>query len=131
MAPPEGKRALSSFGRARALQARGSGFDSRRVHQRRRKGVKKTKIRVVREDRIPAFAAWCSGSLKAKDGTVLLNVEACLGELVDEDGKKARSNRARIVVESLMHEFGHAVEEALGLRHSEMMVEKASSRFFR
>jgi hypothetical protein len=89
------------------------------------------KIKVVRNDVIPAFAAWCEGSLVAEDGTVLLNVDACLEELMDEDGKPVQMNRARIVVESLMHEFGHAVEEALGLEHDEELIEDATAKFFK
>jgi len=90
-----------------------------------------SRIKVVRDDGIPAFAAWCDGSLKAQDGTVLLNVDACLEELVDEDGKPVQMNRARIVVESLMHEFGHAVEEALGIEHDEELIEDATGKFFK
>jgi len=90
-----------------------------------------SKIKVVREDRIPAFAAWCDGSFKDGDGTILLSVDACLEELVDEDGKPVQMNRARIVVESMMHEFGHAVEEALGIEHDEELIEDATSKFFR
>ena len=90
-----------------------------------------SKIRVVRDDGIPAFGAWVSGSLAEERGLVLLNVEACLGELSDEDGKKVELNRARVVVETLMHEFGHAVEEALGLEHDDALVEEATNGFFK
>jgi len=91
----------------------------------------KHKIKVVADNGIPAFAAWCSGSLKAKDGTILLNVEACMDKLVDGRGKRTKLNRARVTVESLMHEFGHACEEALGLKHDETLIENASSKFFK
>lgn len=89
------------------------------------------KIKVYREDGIPAFGAWCSGSLKADDGTILLNVEACLVELADEDGKPIECNRARVVIESLMHEFGHALEEALGIEHDEVLIEQSTFKFFK
>jgi len=77
------------------------------------------------------FGAWCDGSLKAKDGTILLDIEACLDDLVDEDGKTVPMNRARVVVGTLMHEFGHALEDAFGLKYNEAYIEDATSKFFK
>ena len=90
-----------------------------------------SKIVVVRGDDIPAFGAWGSGSLKDEQGLIILNVEACLENMADENGKPVEMNRARVVVETLMHEFGHAVEEALGIEHSDTLIEDASNKFFR
>lgn len=92
----------------------------------------KVKIKVVREDGIPAFAAWVDGSLKDGQGEILLNVEACLGELVDEDGNPTcKMNRAQVVIGSLMHEFGHALEDVLCVSHDEVMVENEVCKFFK
>jgi len=88
-------------------------------------------IKVVRGDGIPAFGAWCDGSLKSKQGKILLNVEACLGELVDDNGKPVKMNRAGVVITTLMHEFGHALEDVLGLEHDEARIENATSRFYK
>ena len=90
-----------------------------------------SKIVVVRDDGIPAYGAWGSGSLRDEQGLILLNVQACLEDMVDEDGKPVQMNRARVVVETLMHEFGHAVEEALGLEHDDTLIEDATNKFFR
>jgi hypothetical protein len=88
-------------------------------------------VKVVKQD-LEGFGAWCAESLKENDGTILLNLEACLGELVNEDGTQAPGcNRARLVVETLMHEFGHSVEEALGLNHDEDFIEESASKFFK
>ena len=90
------------------------------------------RIKVTREDSIPAFAAWVDGSLDSGEGEILLNVGACLGELEDEDGNSAgKMNRAQVVIGSLMHEFGHALEDALKVDHDEAMVENEVCKFFK
>jgi len=93
--------------------------------------MKNIRVKIVKTDGLPAFAAWCDESLKADDGTILLDVEACLGELVDDDGKTVPMNRARVMVGTLMHEFGHALEEALGLKYDEDFVEDVTSKYFK
>ena len=93
--------------------------------------MKRHRINVVRCRGIPAFGAWCDGSLKAKDGTILLNVDVCLDDLVDCKGKKVNMNRAMVVMSTLMHEFGHALEEALGVKHSQTRVENITSEFYK
>jgi len=90
------------------------------------------RIKVTREDSIPAFAAWVDGSLDSGEGEILLNIDACLGELEDEDGKSAgKTNRAQLIIGSLMHEFGHALEDILEVEHDEAMVESEVSKFFK
>jgi len=91
----------------------------------------KLKVKVARCDKIPAFGAWADGSLKNGDGVILLNVEAVFGDLVDDKGKIVKCNRARVLVETLMHEFGHAVENALGIKYDDTMIENASSKYFK
>lgn len=92
--------------------------------------VVKSKELLSEEGRM-GFGAWCDGSLKAEDGTILLDIEACLDDLVQEDGTPVPMNRARVIAETLMHEFGHALEDALGLKYDEDYIEDTTSKFFK
>lgn len=90
------------------------------------------RVKIVKDGQIPAFGAWVCKSLKAKDGTILLNVDAMFGELVYGDGSRATiSNKERKMhlVEVLMHEFGHALEEHFGLPHSERRIHAAVGKY--
>ena len=90
------------------------------------------KIKIVKNSEIPAFGAWCSESLKKDDGTILFNVEALMAEMVDAEGnpvEMTEDDRKRAFIEILMHEFGHALEEAFGFDHNELFVETAVSSF--
>lgn len=90
------------------------------------------KVKIIKCSHMPAFGAWCAESLKKKDGTVLLNVEACLGNMVDENGKKvvlSKRDTQRLIITTLMHEFGHALEEYFKIKHSELRVRRATHKF--
>jgi Zn-dependent oligopeptidase len=98
--------------------------------------MKRIKIRVEKFQHkdSPAFASWCCDSLKAKDGTILLNVDAILKNgWINEKGKTVRvskKDRTRVLITCLMHEFGHALEEAMGLNHSELRMHKNTNGFY-
>ena len=90
-----------------------------------------TNIKILRDDSIPAFGAWCAGSC-ANEPTVLLNVEACFSDMQDEVGNPiiySPAEKKRIVIETLMHEFGHALEEFFNLEFNEEEIERVCSTF--
>lgn len=91
------------------------------------------RVKVIKHSQMAAFGAWCCESLKSEDGTILLNVEALMDEMVDEHGKPVEWNdddRKRAFMTTLMHEFGHALEEAFGLEHDELIVEAESTNIY-
>lgn len=84
-------------------------------------------IHITRDDSIPAFAAYCSPSIKEEDaGLVLLNIAATfcsVAEYPDDIGAK------EVLIESIMHEVGHALEEYLGLEFDEERIEKIVEQY--
>ncbi len=118
-----------------ALQVCGVGLLSRIRHlEEQLVARKQTKItlNVVRENGIPAFGAWhCPPpGAPVEDGTILLNTEACFGGLEDENGNEVHMDteeRKRLLIETLMHEFGHALEHHFGLPDNEAAMEAAIS----
>lgn len=84
-------------------------------------------VRVWRDDSIPAFGAWCAGSLKDGNPAVLLNVEACLSPCVTEDGEEVKSSveeKKWLMITTLLHEFGHALQEFFGMEFEEDRLER-------
>lgn len=88
-------------------------------------------FRLEREDSIPAFGAFlrCEPPSRRRNAVVLLNVDALMApEAVDEDGNPVamtREDRLRNLITTLMHEFGHALEEHFRLPVNEDAIEKA------
>lgn len=92
------------------------------------------KIRVYRDDSIPAFGAWCAGSLKEGEPTLLLNVAACLIPCVLEDGTDVNhtvEEKKWLMISTLMHEFGHALQEFFDLEFTEEGIEKIADDYER
>jgi len=90
------------------------------------------RIKIIRDDSIPAFGAWCSGSLP-NEPTILLNVEACFSDMQDEQGNLiayTSEDKKRIAIETLMHEFGHALEEFFKLEFNEDEIERICQSYF-
>lgn len=88
------------------------------------------RIQVLRNDHLPAFGAFhCPPPGEHPDvGLILLNVEACLGGFADEDGNEVpmdSADKKRLMIETLMHEFGHALEHHFGLGDDETAIEAA------
>ena len=89
-------------------------------------------IKIIRDNSIPAFGAWCAGSIAANDPTILLNLEVCFDDLVDEEGNdiiQTTEDKKRIVIETLMHEFGHALEEFFNLEFNEDEIERICTSY--
>ena len=89
-------------------------------------------IRLERHDEIPAFGAFLRCEEQHDQSPVIyLNVFACMvPELVDEDGgavPMSREARKRLIIQSLMHEFGHALESYFRLPVNEEVIEAACS----
>jgi hypothetical protein len=79
------------------------------------------KISVQRDDTIEAFGAYYESSIKDKEGgLVLLNVEACLAAGKVEEDLSVKE----MILETLMHEVGHALEEWYDLNFDEDRIEK-------
>lgn len=68
---------------------------------------KRFKITAVRHDEMDAFGAYACTSIDSEDGgLVLLNVEGSIETCIEHDIEPKQ-----IIIETLMHEFGHALEE--------------------
>lgn len=74
---------------------------------------------------MPAFAGYVAGSVKTGRAEILLNIDALLWASVeaDESGEFRRAT-----IDSLAHEFIHAMEEHFGLLFDEEKVEAAIAR---
>jgi len=89
--------------------------------------MKKTiKIKVIRDDSCSlGFAAYLHPSL-TRDGEaqVLLNIEATFHACVDHD-----INPKEFLIENIMHEVGHAMEEYLDLEFNEDRIEEIIAKY--
>lgn len=93
-------------------------------------------IRLEREDGIPAFGGFLRCE-KQNDASpvIFLNVQACMApEMPSEDPANpgvieplamSREERKRLIISTLMHEFGHALESHFRLPVNEDAIEKA------
>lgn len=78
------------------------------------------KVTVVRDDSIDAFGAYAQSSVNSEEGAlVLLNVESCLYAGKTEEDVTVKE----VLIETLMHEIGHALEEWYNLEFSEDRIE--------
>ena len=96
------------------------------------------KAKIARADGLPGFAAYLSGTvsyagsstidLTPNQALVLLDVEATFNDdcLTSNSGIVDRTpeEHRRDLVESLMHEFGHSLEEFFDLEFDEDWIEK-------
>lgn len=91
----------------------------------------KCSISIYRNDTLPAFGAYLRKDGPPDDNPMMhVNVEAIFDELIDEDGNDvlvSADDRKRIIIETMMHEFGHVVEHFLGLEPNEELIESAVS----
>ncbi len=88
------------------------------------------KIRLQRDDSIPAFGGYLACEpMHRKSHGMLMNVDAIMDGIVEEENgiemKLTSDHRKRLIVSTLMHEFGHALENYLGLPVNESAIEKA------
>ena len=102
----------------------------------------KIKVTVVRSDELPAFGGYLAGTLSNTESTtvdlapnnalILLNVEAIFNDdmLVTESGEPVEGEsltieeRKSLLITTLMHEFGHVLEEHFNTEFSEDRIEK-------
>lgn len=94
----------------------------------------KLKIRLERDDSIPAFAGFldcCPPG--ATNHVILMNVQAVMAPHCEyEDGTldpMSRDDRKRLIITSLMHEFGHALEKQFRLPFNEAAIEAACEQW--
>jgi len=89
--------------------------------------MKPITIEIHKNDGIPAFGAWCAGSMEEGQSQILLNVKACLSNCVDEYGNEIEhcpKEKLWIIIETLMHEFGHALQEFFDMEFTEEKLEE-------
>ncbi|MCW5558170.1 MAG: hypothetical protein KIT22_10115 [Verrucomicrobiae bacterium] len=91
-------------------------------------------IRLERDDSIPAFGAFLRCEPPCDENPViLLNVDALMSPaLVDGDGSPVpmdNEERKRNIITTLMHEFGHALEEHFGVPVNEGAIEAACQKW--
>lgn len=76
----------------------------------------KIEFKIVRADGLPSFGAYLSDSINDPEkGLILLDVEAHFGDVFEcEDGSNVdmtNNDRMQLMIQTLMHEFGHALED--------------------
>ncbi len=101
--------------------------------------MNRIQIKVARADGLPGFAAYLAETLSSLGKTtidldpnqalVLLDVEAIFDDeaVVSEDGSpippSTPQERRRHMIQTLMHEFGHVLEEFFGQEFDEDWIE--------
>lgn len=81
-------------------------------------------IKIYKENDMPGFGAWLAGSGEDGNPTILLNVHATFQAF---DGEEEATKEALLQV--LMHEFGHAMEEYLNLNFDEERVQSIAESY--
>ena len=92
------------------------------------------KIEIKKYDGLGALGGFAQGSVKDGTGIILINTKALFkdGELVFEDGSAVKMDaeeRKRILIETVMHEFGHALEEFLDSEFDEDFIERVTESY--
>lgn len=81
-------------------------------------------IKIYRDDNIEGFAAYCAQD-KNETKTILMNVYATFTASVEND-----IDAKEFIIQNLMHEFGHALEEYYNKNFDEDFIEKAVQTYF-
>jgi hypothetical protein len=92
-------------------------------------------LRLQRDDEIPAFGAYLRCERQHRGSHVILvNVAACMSP-EHKSGrdvvKMTKRDRKRLIIATLMHEFGHALEAHFNLPVNERAIEKATNDWTR
>jgi hypothetical protein len=82
-------------------------------------------LRVERDDTIDGFAAYCVKDDDNSEGIILMNIYATFAASV-EHGIDAKE----FIIQNLMHEFGHALEQYFEKEYDEDFIEKAVQTYF-
>lgn len=91
-------------------------------------------IRIYRDDTLPAFGGWAAGSLLEGNPVLLMNVAACLSPCVDEHGAvvpMTAHDKKWLAITTLMHEFGHALQEFFRMEFTEEEIEQICEAYQR
>lgn len=88
------------------------------------------KFTLERDDSIPAFGGFlrCAPECECKDNRVLINVQGILSPVLETDDgmvHATKEERKRLLITTIMHEFGHVLEKHFGLPDVEEAIEKA------
>lgn len=84
------------------------------------------KVRIERQDNLEGFAAYLTPSLTQNgEGVVLMNIEATFHSAVLPE----EESPIDIMIESIMHEVGHALQEFFGKEFSEEQVESVVEKY--
>lgn len=83
-------------------------------------------ISAIRYDKMNAFGAYLSPSIKNGKGLVFLNIEGTIGACLEND-----INPKELIVETLMHEVGHALEQWYDIEFSENRMEEIIEEYRR
>ena len=76
------------------------------------------KLEIWKDDDCEGFAAFCAGSSKDKP-MIVLNIGATLMACIENNIEPKE-----ILIENLMHEFGHFIEELMDKEFDEELIEK-------
>ena len=76
------------------------------------------KLEIWKDDDCEGFAAFCAGSSKDKP-MIVLNIGATLMACIENNIEPKE-----ILIENLMHEFGHFLEELMDKEFDEELIEK-------
>ena len=87
------------------------------------------KIEVKKYDGLGALGAFAKGSVKDGNAIIIIDTQTIFkdGELIYDDGSKvdlSTQDRKKILIETLMHEFGHALEEFFETEFDEDFIEQ-------
>ena len=92
------------------------------------------KIEVKKYDGLGALGAFAKGSIKNGDAIILIDTQTIFkdGELIYEDGTSVvldNNEKKKVVIETLMHEFGHALEEFFETEFDEDFIEQITMSY--
>ena len=81
-------------------------------------------IKIYRDDNVEGFAAYCAQD-DNETKTILMNVYATFAASVENN-----IDAKEFIIQNLMHEFGHALEEYYNKNFDEDFIEKAVQTYF-
>jgi len=87
--------------------------------------TKELNITIQKADDIEAFGAFVAGSVNDEKPTILLNMNAIISTVVSEGDVDAKE----ILISTLVHEFGHALEEFFNKEFDEGFIEKVTESY--
>ena len=92
------------------------------------------KIEIKKYDNLGAFGGFAQGSVKEGQTIILIDTNMIFkdGELIYDDGKPLVLNteeKKRVLIETIMHEFGHALEEFFDTKFEEDFIERVTMSY--